>query len=236
MRGLWTPVRLALMRSPKLMELARALNCDRDSALGAAVRWLGFVTEQCCNSACTHLTEADLDAELRRPGLAKALQRIGWVYKDKAGIVYVAELGKHSCKKVLTAARVADFRARQQQDCNGNVTPNVTPPALHTRQDQTRQEKGNPSSEPYPTSKADVLGALEQDTTVQMPKEHQDRFAQDFLDSVAASGWLDSRGRTVRNWRAFLSKFARNYADRLKPAARNNHRNNNSNATHVNEY
>ena len=235
MRGLWTPVRLALMRSPKIRELARALNCDRDSALGAAVRWLGFVTEQ-CNSACTHLTEAELDEELQRQGLANALQRIGWVSVTKEGVVLVVEHSKHSCDKVLTAARVADFRARQQQDCNGNVTPNVTLPPLHTRQDKTRQEKGNPSSEPYPQTKADVLGALEQDTTVQMPKEHLDRFAQDFLDSVAASGWLDSRGRAIRDWRAFLSKFARNYADRIKPAARNNHRNNNSNATHVNEY
>ena len=234
MRGLWTPVRLALMRSPKLMELARALNCDRDSALGAAVRWLGFVTEQCCNSACTHLTEADLDAELRRPGLANALQRIGWVYKDKAGIVYVAELGKHSCKKVLTAARVADFRDRQQQDCNENVTPNVTLETLHNRQDKTRQEK-NPLSEPYPTTKAEVLGALEQDTTVSMPKERLDRFAQDFLDSVASTGWMDSRGRTIRNWRAFLSKFARNYADNIKPDKKNI-RNNNCNSTHVHEY
>lgn len=54
----WIKVRHALLRSPKIRQLARQLNCNKNEALGVAVAWLMWVDEQSADGE-TFLTPAE---------------------------------------------------------------------------------------------------------------------------------------------------------------------------------
>lgn len=122
MRGSWTPLLAKLTRSPKMRELARELKCDFDSALGAAVRWIMFTEEQFHDSPETHMTPQEMDDELRRSGLTRGLQKIGWV-SVQYGYVVVQEHRKHATEKVLAALRQARFRNSQDAAITADRSP-----------------------------------------------------------------------------------------------------------------
>ena len=249
MRGPWTPIRISLTRSPKIRELARSLRCDSNAALGLAVRWLAYVTEQ-CTSSDTRLSEQDLDEELRCPGLASALERIDWVYLDTTtGTLHIVDYGKHSNERVLHADRQGRYREKVTQEVTEEVTPAPSP-------EKSRIEKtisvptaeALSSSQPgveaaaYPVSVSVVMEALALGAPQLATEEQRTKCAQDFLATMTASNWRDNRNRQIQNWRFYLCKFAKVFAAQLKegtPAAKSAIRNprlQNSNATHLDEY
>lgn len=247
MRGPWTPIRISLTRSPKIRELARSLRCTTNAALGLAVRWLAYVTEQ-CTSSDTRLSEQDLDEELRYPGLAKALELIDWVYLDTTtGTLHIVDYGKHSNERVLHADRQGRYREKVTQEVTEEVTPTPSP-------EKSRIEKKVPSAGVVNSNQPDlsagaptteeVVSALETGASKLLTTEEQRiKCAQDFLAKMNVAGWRDLKGQQILNWRYYLcGKFAKVFAAQLKegtPAARSTIRNprlQNSNATHLEEY
>lgn len=247
MRGLWTPVRVGLTRSPKLREIARALRCDTNAALGLAVRWLAYVTEQ-CNTSDTRLSEQDLDEELHCPGLAAALERIDWIYLDTTtGTLHIVDFGKHSNERVLHADRQAKYREKVTEKVTEEVTPAPSP-------EKTRQEKtiNTPSAEAlykdspgvaaaYPETLDPIIQALAIGAPCLVTEEQRTKCAQDFLSTMKACAWRDNQNRRIQNWRFYLCKFAKVFVSQLAEGAaarepKKNIRNNNCNSTHVHEY
>lgn len=122
----WLKLLHSFPRNPKLRIMARSLKCDKDSAIGFAVRWLIWVDEQ-TEDGRTGLLPKELDMELDRKGAAAALQAAGWArLADDDGTVCAIEFGKHcgesAKKRANDARRQSDSRARKSREA-------VTPPA-----------------------------------------------------------------------------------------------------------
>lgn len=122
----WLKLLHSFPRNPKLRIMARSLKCDKDSAIGFAVRWLIWVDEQ-TEDGRTGLLPKELDMELDRKGAAAALQAAGWACIADDGTVCAAEFGKHcgesAKKRANDARRQSDSRARKSRD---TAPPSVT--------------------------------------------------------------------------------------------------------------
>ncbi len=120
----WLKVNHALVRSPKVRGLMRALHCKKHAALGLAVSWLCWVDEQTTDGH-TGLLPDELDDEIGFRGCAEALISIGWAALDADGCVYALEFGKHcgvsAKERAEGARRVAKCKARKK-----GVTVEVT--------------------------------------------------------------------------------------------------------------
>lgn len=113
----WLKVNHALVRSPKVRGLMRALHCKKHAALGLAVCWLCWIDEQTTDGQ-TGLLPDELDDEIGFRGCAEALISIGWAALGADGCVYALEFGKHcgvSAKvRAEGARRVARCKARKK--------------------------------------------------------------------------------------------------------------------------
>lgn len=106
----WVKIRHTLLRSPKIRQLSRQLNCNKNEALGIAVAWLMWVDEQSADGE-TFLTPAELDEEIGSAGAIAALVEIGWAGLNEDGTVAALEFGKHcgaSAKRRAQDARRVD--------------------------------------------------------------------------------------------------------------------------------
>ena len=109
----WIKIRHALLRSPKIRQLARQLNCNKNEALGVAVAWLMWVDEQSADGE-TFLTPAELDEEIGSVGAIASLVAIGWAVLNEDGTVAALEFGKHcgasAKRRAQDASRLAEKR------------------------------------------------------------------------------------------------------------------------------
>lgn len=114
----WLKVNHALVRSPKVRGLMRALHCKKHAALGLAVSWLCWIDEQTTDGQ-TGLLPDELDDEIGFRGCAEALISIGWAALGADGCVYALEFGKHcgeSAKgRAEGARRVAKCKANKKR-------------------------------------------------------------------------------------------------------------------------
>lgn len=114
----WLKVNHALVRSPKVRGLMRALHCKKHAALGLAVSWLCWIDEQTTDGQ-TGLLPDELDDEIGFRGCAEALIAIGWAALGADGCVYALEFGKHcgeSAKgRAEGARRVAKCKANKKR-------------------------------------------------------------------------------------------------------------------------
>ena len=143
----WLKVNHALVRSPKVRGLMRALHCKKHAALGLAVSWLCWVDEQTTDGH-TGLLPDELDDEIGFRGCAEALISIGWAALGADGCVYALEFGKHcgeTAKKRADDARRQAEKRKRDADASRQESQEVSRgmrDACHEKH-VTRKEKNN---------------------------------------------------------------------------------------------
>lgn len=268
----WIMIKCSLPGSRKMMALARELQCDRATAVGAAVTWLIWLESQTTDGRAGVRPE-ELDALLQVPGLGRALLNIGWAVLDAEGLIQAVEWdlynGKDTRRRLLAARRAARARAKKAQNVTherdesnaGSVTnvtlerdaerdesnagsvTNVTQGALlfadspkvntldnpinidiynkdvYNREPNTGKypnghgaEKEARGGVPAVEEVVAVMGSLPR---ANVPKEELRLCAEQWLDTMRSSGWLDSKGRPVKDWRASARCWARGWATNL---------------------
>lgn len=105
----WVRINNTLPDSPKIIALARMLDCSFNEALGIAVRWLCWLDVHTTDGKSgLHRNEVD-DFICIQAGAANALESIGWVKEDAEGLVCAVDFDAYcspSAKaKTLAAAR-----------------------------------------------------------------------------------------------------------------------------------
>ena len=168
----WIKIRHALLRSPKIRQLARQLNCNKNEAFGVAVAWLMWVDEQSADGE-TFLTPVELDEEIGSAGAVAALVEIGWAVLNEDGTVASLEFGKHcgaSAKRRAQDARRVDekrsvrkmsaFEADKNRTKIGQKSdkcPQNVRFESGQKSDQRREEKNNIGINSVPNNTTVVL-------------------------------------------------------------------------------
>lgn len=138
----WLKVRHSLVRSAKIRVMARALKCNKFTALGLALTWLCWVDEQ-TEDGQTHLTPDELADELGFRGCAEALCSIGWAALGEDGCVVALDFGKHcgaTAKKRAEDARRQSLSRDRRDKCHTFSVTNVTENALPEKKRSNNEE------------------------------------------------------------------------------------------------
>ncbi len=79
MAGDWLPIRLDLWDDPRIVRLARALDCGRAAAVGACVRLWATADNYSADGSLNGYDVATIDALVGIDGFAMALASVGWL-------------------------------------------------------------------------------------------------------------------------------------------------------------
>ena len=211
-----------------MVQLARALGCNRMAALGVAVTWLAWLDEQTVDGR-TGLCAEEVDDVLGFERAGAALGSIGWAELDEHGALVAVDWeqynGESAKQRALSARRMGRKRLRESYaesyDCS--VT-NALP-----REEKIREED-NTYSERHTEYTSDTSGeapegargvpAIEEVMTVMqaMPRANLKgaklrECAEKWLDTMRSAGWRDSKNRIVHDWTANARNWARGYAE-----------------------
>jgi hypothetical protein len=153
MAGDWIKIEHWTQDKPEVFQMADLLNIDPDAVLGKLIRVWVWADQQTTNGnagvtldalqdRCINVTRSLLDRLAGVPGFASAMEKVGWLKSDEAGL-WFANFDRHNGEtaktRALTAKRVQKHRAKK-----GNAT--VTPAALP--REEKRREDINPPTPP----------------------------------------------------------------------------------------
>lgn len=232
----WIKVRHALVRSAKMRRMARALNCKSQlTMLGLAVKWLCWIDEQ-TEDGKTHLLPDELDEEMGWRGCAHALISIGWADLDEQGRVVAVDFDKHSGetakKRAENARRQAEFKERKRRG-NADALPNALP------EENRREENNNTCSTLSPNERGSTRGELQAEGEREgvptldeiinvmqsirygnMTDKDIRLCAEQWLDTMQSTGWLDARGNPIQKWAPSARVWVRSWATNRAKATR----------------
>lgn len=134
----WIKVERTLPRSPEVMRLAYELGISKREAFGIAVEWFLWLDDHSCDGR-TGLTKELLDMVMDVPGLADALESVGWIGTDESGEVYVVGFEKHNGD---TAKKRATDAARKASGRSGNSVSDFCPQNVRNLSAKCPQKNG----------------------------------------------------------------------------------------------
>ncbi len=229
----WIKVRHALVRSAKIRLMARELGCNQITALGLAVKWLCWIDEQ-TEDGSTSLLPKELDEEMGWRGCAAALISIGWAAEDEKGRVVALEFDKHSGetakKRAENARRQSNFKERKRRSNasalpgNANALPNALPEENRREEDKpystlSPNERGNTQGELQAEGEREGVPTLDEIINVMQSIRYGNMTAKDirlcaeqWLDTMQSTGWLDARGNPIQKWAPSARVWVRSWA------------------------
>tara|TARA_R100001594_G_scaffold150567_1_gene212405 strand:- start:334 stop:1248 length:915 start_codon:yes stop_codon:yes gene_type:complete len=132
----WIKVQTNLRTSPKVIRVASSLEWTPVQSLGAIVTAWMLADEHATDSGLLEgLSFEDLDAMVSCPGLAQAMEKVGWLKQSKKGVQFV-DYEDHNGS---TAKSRASAQRRQSRKRHAPVT--VKRDTGVTREEKNREEK-----------------------------------------------------------------------------------------------
>jgi len=146
----WLKIDHATPEKPEVIAIAARLDMSPDEVFGVLFRmWRWFDVHTQTGNARS-VTGALLNRLLGVSGFAEAVIEVGWLLQTEAGLQipnFERHNGQTSKARALTASRVQSHRANKGQNCNGDVTDDVTPQAL-PREEKEKNIGGVPPITP----------------------------------------------------------------------------------------
>lgn len=111
----WIKIRTQLPDDPAVMAIAHLLGIEEDAVVGKLIRLWGWADEQLSDGHGDSVTRAGVDALVRAPGFAKALEKVRWLVVEETGIriprweIHFSQTAK---QRALTARRKQKQRSR----------------------------------------------------------------------------------------------------------------------------
>lgn len=235
----WIKIATTLPRSPKILQLAKALGCDRHTALGLAVDWLTWLDGITADGE-TGLDAAQINAifpvtffrdtcHKDVTPLVTALQKIGWITYNEQGHVCAVDFVTHNGENAKARFQAAERQRKSRATRKENLSrKNVT--LVTKKRDQRREEKRryikDENNERLNTTVNDAAAAeagraqsADHVLTYMASLPHSLRgdelttCAESFFNELEAVGWT-RRGMPIRDWRAaaraYIAKWALN--------------------------
>lgn len=114
----WVRINTTLPDSPKLIALARRLDCSMNEALGVAVRWLCWLDSHTADGKSgLYAPEVD-DVVCQKESASTALCEIGWAYKNEDDFICAVDYETYNTPntkaKTLAAARQKKSRLNKK--------------------------------------------------------------------------------------------------------------------------
>jgi hypothetical protein len=202
MAGDWIKMRCNLDTDPAVFQIAAALEMDELAVVGRLWKVWAWADQHCADCNAVSVTRNVLDRITSTPGLADAMQKVGWL-EGLDGALSFPHFDRHNGqtakKRALTKNRVEKTR-----------TDSVTLPALQERY-QRREEKSSSIT-------VGVEGFnLEQVIEAGRRASITEDVCRAYHDDREGAGWMDGKGRPVRSMPHDLSGFNRKWQSNRSP-------------------
>lgn len=233
----WIRIETSLPRSSKIVQLARALGCNRMAALGVALTWLAWLDEQTVDGR-TGMCAEEVDDVLGFKRAGAALVSIGWAELDEHGCLVAVDWeqynGESSKKRALSARRMDRKRLRESyaESYAASVT-NALPREEKIREEDNTcstlspNERGNTRGELQAEGEREGVPTLDEIINVMQSIRYGNMTSKDirlcaeqWLDTMQSTGWLDARGNPIQKWAPSARVWVRSWATNRAKATR----------------
>lgn len=142
----WFPVQIGLHRHPKIAAIVAACETivDVHQAVGLMVDCWGWANEYSEDGIVTLTTRDLFDIRFGHPGLAKAMESVGWLrFEDRAGVPCAVFVNYHRFCRETVQRRWHDRQRKARQRDNGGTK-------LRLAQDSDGTESGQAGTQACP--------------------------------------------------------------------------------------
>jgi hypothetical protein len=202
--GDWIKVEIATAQKPEVLHMAELLGVSRRECMGILVDFWAWLDANARHESVPNLSRRSLDSVLNCPGIAAALEVVGWVKWDDAGTTARIANFEHHNGQSAKARAYDQKRKRNERDTASEICPVET-----VTREEKRREEITPKSKPL------VRVPLTE------PSEEHHRIAEEsgvpcLAEFVKYRDWLAASGKKHRDESAGFRNWLRN-ARSMKP-------------------
>ena len=159
MAGDWLKMEAATPDKPEVLAIAARMGWDDpDLAVGKLFRVWRWFDQHTTNGNAPGVTCALLDRIAGVSGFALAMQSVGWLRVDDAGLTlpnFEKHCGKTAKERAQTARRVASHKEKHTGNATANaLTVSSALPREEKRREEERREESKASAPPVPAAPA----------------------------------------------------------------------------------
>lgn len=211
MAGDWIKFELATPRKPEVWQIAAQLNLDPDAVVGKLLRVWGWFDQQTENGNAPIVTKTLLDREVGVTGFCDAVISVGWMLQNDNAISlpnFDRHNGKTAKNRAVTAKRVAEHKAKQKSNDEGNGKGNdgnVTAPLPkeEKRREEVKNSDSNESLCPEPSA---------EDSKREKPPDQPDLDLIDPVVQTIPTNKFNTEGELFRVRQSKVDEYQATYA------------------------
>ena len=161
MAGDWIKIESVMPDKPEVGVMAEELGIDHDAVVGKLVRFWIWADQQSVDGNALSVTQALLDRVTFCTGFTLAMEKIGWLVREKDGFTipnFTVHNGKSAKKRALTNDRVKRKRnalsvtnalpEKRREEKNLTTTPPLPPPPKPSSVPEKKEPEPEPEPEP----------------------------------------------------------------------------------------
>lgn len=144
MAGDWIKFELATLDKPEVCQIADAANIDLDAAVGKLLRVWGWFDQQTQDGNAPSVSKKLLDRLVGVNGFCELMKEVGWMI-EKGSLISLPHFDRHNGQtaknRALTAKRVANHKAKSNDEGNGAIVSDALPKEEKRREDKEQDQK-----------------------------------------------------------------------------------------------
>jgi len=210
MAGDWMKLELVTPDKQEVWSMAENLELDPDAVVGKLIRVWRWFDQHSEEGNARSVSKALLDREVCVSGFCEAMKNEGWMLENE-GVISLPNFDKHNGKSAKNRANTAKRVAKHKglSGANGGSVTKVTVAAL-PREEKRREEvnKGK-------TTKSKKFTPPTVEQVAEYCKERGNSVnANRFVNFYDANGWVQSRGKPIKDWMACVRTWEGNDTDK----------------------
>ena len=204
MAGDWIKMRIHLDSSPRVLQMADALELPVLHVVGMLWKVWAWADVHSLDGNALTVTDVTLDRFVDRTGFADALRKVGWL-EGRDGALTFPRFAEHNGQ---TAKKRAETQERVARHRNANRVTDVTPKALPEKRREEKKISTPDGVDERAPPKRFVPPSLEE--VEAYCQERGNRVsAQRWLDHYSSNGWKVGRN-SMKDWRASVRTWEKN--------------------------
>ena len=142
----WIKMRTDLADDPAVIAMAGRLHCNEFMVVGLLHAVWAWADSHTTDGHAASVTAAWLNSRFRCDGLAEAMQAVGWLELDAAGLT-IPNFDRHNGESAKKRALAAERKRRERSESHADV-PDLSRGERDVSRDQIREDKKKDTSTP----------------------------------------------------------------------------------------
>jgi len=151
----WIKIRTGLCDDPAIVGMANTLGIDEHAVVGRLIKIWSWADANTIDGYCENITYEWVDLRVSCKGFALAMQKVGWLSRNRSGWVSFPNWDTHMGANAKKRADAADRQRKRRSassptepPCHKNVTKDCDKSVTREEKRRDREEKSKTKSAP----------------------------------------------------------------------------------------